>query len=78
VQSQLRTGASKQSFICKQGLDDTKTPTEDKNCNLTLIPSSPKLSPEQNEDKMTVSQVSTHLKEILNFKSTGGVNVQLS
>jgi hypothetical protein len=74
VQSQIRTSASKQSFICKQGLDDTKTPTEDKNCNLTIRPSSPKLSPEQNEDKMTISQVSTQLKERLNFKSAGGVN----
>lgn len=74
VQSQLRTSASKQNFFCKQGLDDTKIPTEDNNCNLTLIPSSPKLSPEQNEDKMTISQVSAHLKERLNFKSTAGVN----
>lgn len=74
VQSQLRTSASKQNFICKQGLDDTKIPTEDNNCNLTIIPSSPKLSPEQNEDKMTISQVSAHLKERLNFKSTAGVN----
>lgn len=74
VQSQLRTSASKQNFFCKQGLDDTKIPTEDNNCNLTLLPSSPKLSPEQNEDKMTISQVSAHLKERLNFKSTVGVN----
>jgi hypothetical protein len=74
VQSQLRTSAPKQNFICKQGLDDTKISTEDNNCNLTIIPSSPKLSPEQNEDKMTISQVSAHLKERLNFKSTVGVN----
>lgn len=74
VQSQLRTSAPKQNFSCKQGLDDPKIQTEDKNCNLTIIPSSPKLSPEENEDKLTISQVSAHLKERLNLKSGSGVN----
>lgn len=75
VQSQLKTSASKQNFNCKQGLDDPKIPTEDKNCNLTIIPSSPKLSLEQNKDKLvTISQVSAHLKERLNLKSGSSVN----
>jgi hypothetical protein len=75
VQPLPRTSASKQKFNYKQGLGDTKISMEDKNCNLTIIPSSPKLSPEQNEDKLTtISQVSTHLKERLNLKSGSGVN----
>lgn len=73
VQSQL--SASKQNFSCKQGQDDSKIQTEDKNCNLTIIPSSPKLSSEQNEDKLaTISQVSAHFKERLSLKSGSGVN----
>ncbi|PSN33364.1 hypothetical protein C0J52_20285 [Blattella germanica] len=75
VQSQLRTSASKQNFSCKQAADDSKKPTEDNNCNLTIIPHSPKLSPEENEGKLTtVSQVSAHFKERLNLKSGSGVN----
>lgn len=74
VQPQLRTSAPKQNFSCKQVLDDPKIQTEDKNCNLTIIPSSPKLSAEQNEDKLTISQVSAQIKERLNLKSGSGVN----
>lgn len=74
VQSQHRTSASKQNFSCKQGTDDSKKPTEDKNCNLTIISSSPKLSSEENDKFTTVTQVSTHLKERLNLKSGSGVN----
>lgn len=73
VQPQLRTSAPKQNFSRKQGLEDPKIQTEDKNCNLTIIPS-PKLSPEQNEDKLTISQVSAHFKERLTLKSGSGVN----
>lgn len=75
VQSQHKTSASKQNINSSKGLDDPKIPKEDKNCNLTIIPSAPKLSPEQNEDKLAkISQVSAHLKEKLSLKCGTSVN----
>ncbi|KAK7862445.1 hypothetical protein R5R35_001349 [Gryllus longicercus] len=72
VQSPSLADNTKQELNCKQLLDETTLPTEDKNCNLTIMLASQKLTSE--EEKRSSTQVATLLKDKLNLKSGSGVN----
>ncbi|XP_067011668.1 N-alpha-acetyltransferase 30 [Anabrus simplex] len=74
VQPKILSSASVQDFDSKQLMEETQMSTEDKNCNLTIMLTSKKISSEEEEMRSPTSQVSSHLKEKLNLKSGSGVN----
>lgn len=71
VQASILSGPVNQELSCKQEMEETMLSTEDKNCNLTIMLASQKLSSE--EDKRN-PQVSSHLKDKLNLKGGTSVN----